>query len=53
MCCTVATQIHDAANVVTALLEDINEQLFVPTAIADIIGAQSIARSAYVTCYIC
>ncbi|CAL5227265.1 g10195 [Coccomyxa viridis] len=31
-------QIDDAAEVVTALMEDINERLFVPTAIADITG---------------
>lgn len=37
-CAAVQRQIDDAADVVTALMEDINESLFVPTAIADITG---------------
>ncbi len=37
-CAAVQRQIDDAADVVTALMEDITEQLFVPTAIADITG---------------
>jgi len=40
-CATVQKQISDAADVVTALMEDITEQLFVPTAIADITGTLS------------
>lgn len=45
-CCTVSKQIEEAENVVTGLMEDINEQLFVPTAIAEITGAQPISCSA-------
>ena len=40
-CAAVQRQIDDAAEVVTALMEDINERLFVPTAIADITGVSS------------
>ena len=49
LCCTVSKQIDEAANVVTALMEDINEQLFVPTAIADITGAQPVIYHAPIT----
>ena len=38
LCAAVQKQLDDAADVVTALMEDINQQLFLPTAIADITG---------------
>lgn len=37
-------QIDDAADVVTSLMDEINERLFLPTAIADITGTTTSLR---------
>ena len=45
---TVQKQIDDAADVVTGLMDEINERLFLPTAIADITGISTHLTSLYI-----
>ena len=44
----VQKQIDDAADVVTSLMDEINERLFLPTAIADITGTTSYHEIFYI-----
>ena len=44
----VQKQIDDAADVVTGLMDEINERLFLPTAIADITGTMTYHETFYI-----